>query len=321
MRHSAGDAVRLCVERHVEVGVVAQSAALRFDHLMEVGRVGERAQPARDRRRVLFVIRKIDVQGRAQLHASDSNTCSLQPLQRRRRVLVLDREVAAVEAEPDVLLQVSSRLVWTDTKRRGEHRGSDGEQPLLEERDRLIGILEDAIGLGLDVEVDERAVFAPDAHQRLGHAHDAVASSPPRPQRRHPAIHALYESGAVETPPSTPLGQERLQNSDQVERVVDPGIVTPVGRVDVGLDRRAVERSVGEAVDDGDVQPFAIEERAKLAQPIALEQLARLARRQPQPDAKRRDWREARLERRRVPAQVRVAPPPSRRRRGCSCSR
>ncbi len=37
-----------------------------------------------------------------------------------------------------------------------------------------------------------------------------------------------------------------------------------------------------------DVQALAIEERAKLAQPVALEQLPRFARREPQPDAKRR---------------------------------
>ena len=55
---------------------------------------------------VRVVVREIDVQGRAQLHASDANACRLQPLQRRRRVLVLDREVAAVEAEPDVILQM-----------------------------------------------------------------------------------------------------------------------------------------------------------------------------------------------------------------------
>ena len=147
-------------------------------------------------------------------------------------------------------------------------------------------------------------MFAPDAHQRLGHAHDAARHRLPRlgAGTGHPRF--VRKRGRRDAAVDA-TRQERLQDSDQVERVVDPGIVTPVRRVDVGLDRRAVERSVGEAVDDGDVQPFAVEERAKLAQPIALEQLARLARRQPQPDAKRRRRREARLERRRVRAQVR----------------
>ena len=58
---------------------MAESVVPLLDHLMEVGRVGEWAQAAGDVRRAPGVAGKVDVQGRAQLHASDLDARGLQP--------------------------------------------------------------------------------------------------------------------------------------------------------------------------------------------------------------------------------------------------
>jgi hypothetical protein len=88
------------------------------------------------------------------------------------------------------------------------------------------------------------------------------------------------------------------QDLDQIERVRDARVVAPVRRVDVRLDRRAVKRAVGKAVDDRDVQAFTIEERSERPQVVAREELAGLTRRQPKPESERLGRREPRLERR-----------------------
>ena len=85
-----------------------QTGLLLLDHLMEIGRVGERPQPASDRCRLLGVGRELHVQRRAELDAADANARGLQPRERRRRILVLDREVATVEAERDVLAKMTA---------------------------------------------------------------------------------------------------------------------------------------------------------------------------------------------------------------------
>ena len=132
-------------------------------------------------------LRKVHVQRRAQLHSSDLDSCGPQPLERRCRILVLDGEVAAVEAEPDVILEVAPRLVRIDAERRREHQGANREQPLLEEHDRLLGVLEDAVGLGLDVEMDEGSMLAPDSHERYRRrARRSASSSPTSQVRRRP---------------------------------------------------------------------------------------------------------------------------------------
>ena len=298
------------VERHVEVREVAESVGLLFDDLVQVCRISEWTQlggdaTLPDERRSESAHAR-----RAQLHAPDLDARGPQPLERRRGILVLDGEVTAVEADPDVVLKMAPRIVGADPKLCGEDQRADREQPLLEERDRLVRVLENAVRLWLDVEVDEGAVLAPDAHERVGDADDVPCHRLPRldSSAGHPGLVRQWRGrdAAIE-----PYGQQRPQDLDQIERVVDPGVVPPVGRVDVGLDWSAVKRSVREAVDDGDIQTLAIEVRAKLAQPVALEQFARLARREPQPHAKWLGRREARLERRRVFLQVReYAVPP-----------
>ena len=53
--------------------------------------------------------------------------------------------------------------------------------------------------------------------------------------------HGLYESGAVETPPSMSPGTRRLEDGDQVEGVPDSLLIAPVRRVNVRLDGGAME--------------------------------------------------------------------------------
>ncbi len=83
----------------------------------------------------------------------------METIERRGGVLVLDREVAAVEADLDVLEQRAPGLVRGAGRASArERRTANRQQPALEEVDRLGARLEQAVGLGLDVEVDERSV-------------------------------------------------------------------------------------------------------------------------------------------------------------------
>ena len=266
------------------------------------------------------VVGKVDLERRAQLHASDTDTGALQLAQCRGGILVLDGEVAAVETELHVLLQLALSLIGIDAERRRQHPGSRVEQPVAKERHRLRRVLENAIRLRLDVEMDDLAVLAPDFYERLDDAHDVARDC--FPCRRIRDIHPRFvgerrrRDAAVHS-----CGHERLEDANQIEGVLDPRIVAPVRRVDARLDRRAVEVAVGEAIDHGDVQAVVIQEFPELQQPVAAQQLPRLARRESQTNTERRVGREARFERRRVPVEDWRARPPSRRRRGCSCSK
>ncbi len=127
------------VERHVEVGVAAESVGLLLDDLVQVCRIskwtqlgGEGIPPGAGR------------SGKRTSTAELSCTrptwmpAALQPLERHRGILVLDGEVTAVEADPDVVLQMAARIVGSDPKLRGEDQRADREQPPLEKRDRLV---------------------------------------------------------------------------------------------------------------------------------------------------------------------------------------
>ena len=292
-----------------------------FDDLVQVGRVGKRPQrsghwpspaaaPAAEHR----------PQRRAELHAADPDA---RPLERDRapmRIFELHREVTAVEAEADVFAQVPLGLRRADAQGRRQRRRADGQQPDARRTRSSRRCSRGAVGLRLDVEVDQRAAIAPQSDQRLGDARDVRRDRPPRLRvgAGHPGLvgQRRGRDAAVDA-----LGQQPAQDLDQVERVADPRRIAPVRRVDVRLDRRAVKGAVRKAVDDRDVQPLAIEELAELGEPVAFEQLARLARREAQPEAERRRRREPRLQRRRVVPRGSRRPRPSRRPGGCWCSR
>ena len=74
------------------------------------------------------------------------------------------------------------------------------------------------------------------------------------------------------------IRHEPPQNLDQVQRVLHPRVVAPVRRVDVRLYRRAVKGAVRKAVDDGDVETFAVEKRSEVGETVAVQQLARFSR-------------------------------------------
>ena len=81
----------------------------------------------------------------------------------------------------------------------------------------------------------------------------------------------------MDTPPSTSSGTSRRRISNQVQRVLHACVVAPVGRIDVGLDRSAVKGAVRKAVDDGDVETFAVEKRPEVGEMTAVQQRARFA--------------------------------------------
>ncbi len=154
-----------------------------------------------------------------------------------------------------------------------QHRPAGREQPPFEEFDRFRSVLEDAVRFGFDVQMDEDVVARSDVDERLSDLHDIPSHRFPHARscrghprfvgegcRGHAAVHACR--------------QELRENLNEVQRVLHARGIAPVGRVDVGLHRRAVKRAERKAVDDCNVQPFAIEKRPELGQPIAGEQLA-----------------------------------------------
>ena len=101
---------------------------------------------------------RVTVECRAELHAADPDAGRVRTDRAPRRVLELDREVAAVEADADVLEQESPRRGFADSERRARAAAPpDRQQPPLEELDGFVRVLDRAVRLGLDVEMDHRA--------------------------------------------------------------------------------------------------------------------------------------------------------------------
>src|SRR3954470_5486531 len=138
-------------------------AALLHD-LMHVRGVREGPQGGCRGRSLIEGTWKVDAERRAELHSADRNSRVTKTRQRCCGVLELDGEMAAIEAERNVIAEKLARRINRFTQRRGKSRGTVHEHSLLEERDGLVGVLQRAIRLGFDVEVDVRSVFPPDAY-------------------------------------------------------------------------------------------------------------------------------------------------------------
>ena len=225
-----------------------------------------------------------------------------QARERVDRILVLDRAMTAVEADPDVIPQEPAGLLRAQVQSPRQIRGADRIQPALEEGDGLVGGLEHTVRLGLEGEMQEAARLPVNPDEPLGDADDirghplpVLASGPDHPRlvrQRHGRDAALDA-----------LRQEPGENRGEVERVGHTRIRPPVRRVHRRLHRFAVEGSVGKPVEDGDVQALCGEEGVERVEPSRLQELPRLARAQAQPEAERRLGRQPRLQRRGEPPQ------------------
>ena len=176
-----------------------------------------------------------DVEGGAELHSPD-----LDPRAAASRssaaagVFELDREVAAVEADLHVLEKRALRRSTRRPRMCGEQRSAERQQPPFEEVERFAGVLDRAIGLRLDVEVDEGARLLARRDQRSGDARDVAGHDLPsrRLGRSHPGL--VGERGGGD--PAVDAGwQQRREDADQVERVADARRVAPVRCVDAAL--------------------------------------------------------------------------------------
>ena len=85
------------------------------------------------------------------------------------------------------------------------------------------------------------------------------------------STHGLVGEGACRDAALHPSREERGQDLDQPQGVVDALVVAPVGGVDVLLDRLVVERAVGEAIEGEDVESLLVEKRAELLEAITVE--------------------------------------------------
>ena len=254
---------------------------------MQVGRVGERAQPVHDRRRRVLVGRDRDVERGAELHAADLDARVANPFQRRAR-------------RPRTRPRSGSSRSRRGCARAGSRDAADSETcsarascgaPLGSRRrsknSRVSAVFSSeqsgsgSISRWRSVPVSWWICASLSATRTTLRV---IVSQPSLVGRSHPRLvgkrcgrHAAVDG----------LGHERLQDANQVERVGHPRGIAPVGRVDAGLHRRAVERPVWKAVDHGDVQPLVVEQLAELGQVGAGEEPGRIACRQPQPDAER----------------------------------
>ena len=175
-----------------------------------------------------------------------------------------------------------------DAESRGELSGAEREQPVARRSDasrRWFSMKQSGSG-SMSRWMKTPALVA-EPHERRGDVarrSRAIVSpivlrpvADPRLVRQRHGRHAAVEA----------VGQERREDVDQVGRVAHARRVAPVRRVDVRLDDGAVERAVREAVDDRDVQPVVVEERAEAARGCPSSELAGVARRQAQADAER----------------------------------
>ena len=271
---------------------------------MQIGRIGEWPKPCGDVLAAPGVVGKVDLERRAQLHAPDADPGALQLAQCRGGILVLDSEVAAVETELHVLLQLA---LGFDRYRQPSAVASI-RAPASNSQSRK-NVTVSAVfsrtqsGSGsmsrwMTVPCSRRTFTSASTTRTTlrrdrfpcGRIRDIHPGFVGERRRRDAAVHSC--------------GQERLEDPNQIERVLDPRIVAPVWRVDARLDRRAVEVAVREAIDHGDVQAVVIQEFPELLQPVAAQQLPRLARRESQTNTERRVGREARFERRRVRSKI-----------------
>ena len=108
----------------------------------------------------------------------------METIERIGGVLVLDSEVATVETDLDVLEQRAPGLVRGEAELGRERRTANRQQPSLEEIDRLGAGLEQTVGLGLDVKVDERSVIPMCPDERGGDTRDVQRHH--RASRRRP---------------------------------------------------------------------------------------------------------------------------------------
>jgi hypothetical protein len=159
---------------------VAELRRAAFDDLMKIGRVGERAQPCHDPGGGHGIGRHGQVESGAELNAANLDASGTESIERLAGTFELHREVAAVEAHPDVLQQRLARLAFRDAQVAGQKRRAGREQPPLEELQGLVGVLDGAVRLGLDVEVDDPAALLAHAYQRAGDLHDVADHGRPR---------------------------------------------------------------------------------------------------------------------------------------------
>ena len=204
------------------------------------------------------------------------------PAARRRSIApaassVLDREMAAVEADLDMFEKPLAGLVFSDPQRGSEERRAGRQQSLREERQRFVGVFQRAIGFGLDVEVDRSSIGLLDTDQGLGDADDVSRDRIPRRPivDCHPRL--VRERSRRDAAFST-VRQQAAQNLDQILGVTNARSIAPVRRVHLGLDDGAVKGTVRESVDERHVQPVLVEKAAERLQSVSLQQLSRFPR-------------------------------------------
>ena len=271
--------------------------------LVQVGRVGEGPQPARDAIRLGPIGGEDHVESGAELHAPDLDPRRANPLDRvrprprtRQRNGSSRSRGARARAGVRARRRRRSRARGRASARRSAAAGArriPASRPCSRSNNPAPARYRDASSV-------PSSCFSRTSAFR--DADDIGDDDVPGAgiSRCHPWFvgHRCRRDAAIET-----RRQRRAQDLDQIQGVGDASVVPPVGRIDGRLDGRAVEGPVGEAIDHRDVQPLVTEEIAEFTETIAGEESAGVARGEPQPDAERRVRGKAGLQRRRVLAQ------------------
>src|SRR4029078_5446527 len=141
--------------------------AAPFDDLVQVSRIGKAAKAFHDPGALGLVAWKHDFDGRAELHAADLDLRRSHPLEGGDRLLVFDGEMAAVNADSDMLAKVFPGGLDRAPQRCRQQRTSILHECAVEEAEELVARFDQAIRFRLDVEMNQCAALLPGSRQRF----------------------------------------------------------------------------------------------------------------------------------------------------------
>jgi hypothetical protein len=281
-------------QRDIQIAEARQRGVAPLHHLVQVRGFSEGRQMRRNGL-VRRTARKIYDKRGAELESPDADARGAKAIERLYRIFELDGAMAAVEAHTNVISETGVRVGFRQTGSRSKKARAGRPELPRKEINCLEAGLERAVRFRFDVEVNPPACLVLDAYKPLDDTNEIRRHHLPIAGAgcRQPCLvgQRRRRDSAVDV-----VRHQRFKNGDEIERVGDAGIRTPVGGVHVGLHRLAVKGPVRKAVDEGDIQTFSIEERSKLSELRAFEEFPRIARTEPQTKSERLDSRQPPLQ-------------------------
>ncbi len=285
-------AVRLGKDRHVEVHAPLFCGRIKdarqsvrqvkigrertvlpaLHHLVQIRRLGEARKLLLEPAASFLVGRKQDSKRGADLDAPDFDAARSEVLQHSFGIFILHCKMAGVEANAHVLANQFGGGARGHAKFVVQNGRAHRQQPVAKEGDHVGARLQQSPGLWLDVEVDVSSGFLLHASHDGGNA--GHVGSHLRPGFAIAGLHPLRIRQRDRG--NAALGSRRQQSGQDVQqakRVGDALVAAPIGGEYVLLDAAVVKLSIGEAVDQRDVEPILVKKISKGSQVIAMQQL------------------------------------------------